>query len=125
MRLLLAPLLLAPVLAAQTAPKLELKVLYAGVPDDPRTEQWREFLAPRTKGFTVLDVEQLGDDTVTDADIVILDCPDPIVRNAAGNPERIKVPRPRNLTAAFGHPTIVVGGMALITDHLELKSNWL
>ena len=127
MRVLAPPLfaVLMPFVPAQQEPKLELKVLYAGVPDHPRTEQWREFLGKHTAGVTVIDVKQLGDDTQVDADVVILDCPDPIRKNAEGRPERIDVPRPSGLTLGFARPTIVVGGMVMITDHLHLKSNWL
>jgi hypothetical protein len=125
MRGLLAPLLVTAVLAAQEAQRLDLKVLYAGVPKHARTEQWREFLAPRTKSFTAVHVEQLTEDNVGDADLVILDCPDPILRKADGQAERIAVPEPKHLTAAFGRPTIVVGGMTMVTDRLDLKSNWL
>ena len=125
MRATFVPLFAAfvPFACAQDAPKLDLKVLYAGVPDHPRTEQWREFLTTHTAGVTVVDVKQLADGAGADADVVILDCPDPIVKNAEGRPERIAVPRPSGLTLAFGRPTIVVGGMAMITDDLHLKSN--
>lgn len=125
MRTLLPLLLFVTVLAAQEAPRLELDVLYAGKPDHARTAQWREFLEPRVKSFTVVDVEKLTKDNVGDADVVVLDCPDPIVRNADGRAESIRVPRPAGFGVDFGHPTIVVGGMAMITDDLELKSNWL
>ena len=124
MRVLVVPLLAAAVLAQQEH-KLELRVLYAGVPDHPRTGQWREFLAAHTAGVTVTDVKQLADGDGADADVVILDCPDPIVRNASGKPERIDVPRPRGVTLAFGRPAIVVGGMTMLTHKLHLKSNWL
>lgn len=117
-------LLFAAVLPAQIQ-KLDLKVLYAGVPDHPRTEQWRTFLAAHTTSVALADVKTLADGDGRDADVVILDCPDPIVRKADGNPERIAVPSPKGLTAAFDRPTIVVGGMTLHTDHLQLKSNWL
>ena len=95
------------------------------LPDDARTAAWREFLAPRTAGFSAIDVEQLTEQSMKDADVLILDCPDPIVRNAAGNPERINVPRPKALTAAFDRPTVVIGGMAMVTDRLDLKLDWL
>lgn len=127
MRVLAPPLfaVLVPFVPAQQEPKVDLKVLYAGVPDHARTEQWREFLSKHTAGVEVIDVKQLADGAGADADVVILDCPDPIVKNAEGRPERIAVPRPGGLTLAFGRPTIVVGGMAMITDGLHLKSNWL
>jgi hypothetical protein len=127
MRVLAPPLLaaLVPFVPAQQEPKVDLKVLYAGVPGHARTEQWREFLAKHTAGVTVTDVKQLADGAGADADVVILDCPDPIVKNAEGRPERIAVPKPAGLTTAFARPTIVVGSMAMITDGLHLKSNWL
>lgn len=125
MRRFVAPLLFASVLAAQEAAKLDLKVLYAGVPDHPRTAQWRAFLEQHTQQVTVVDAKQLADGDGATADVVILDCPDPIVRKADGTPERIAVPKVEKLTVAFGRPVIVVGGMAMVTDHLQLKSNWL
>lgn len=104
---------------------LDLRVLYAGKPDDARAAAWRAFLEPRTNAFAVIDVEQLTEQSMGDADVLILDCPDPIVRNAEGKPERISVPRPKSLTVAFDRPTVVVGGMAMITDELSLKLDWL
>jgi len=124
MRTWLPVLLFATVLPAQAA-KLDLKVLYAGVADHPRTEQWRAFLAAHVAHVALTDVKAIADGSGTDADVVILDCPDPIVRKADGNPERIAVPSPKGLTAAFDRPTIVIAGMTLHTDHLQLKSNWL
>src|SRR5262245_18993599 len=100
MRTLLPTCLFAVVATAQ-AQKLDLKVLYAGVPDHARTAQWREFLAQHTARVTVADVKELADGDGKDADVVIVDCPDPIVRKADGNPERIDVPAPKGLTAAF------------------------
>ncbi len=133
MRFVFASMLLAATTAAQegAAPApaadqhLDLRVLYAGKPDDARTAAWREFLQPRTNGFAVIDVEQLTEQSMGDADVLILDCPDPIVRNAEGKAERISVPRPKSLTAAFDRPTVVIGGMAMITDRLDLKLDWL
>ncbi|MFO1078231.1 MAG: hypothetical protein U1E73_10975 [Planctomycetota bacterium] len=125
MRTLVTPLLFVGAILAQDAPHLALKVLYAGVPDHARTAGWREFLQPKVDRFTVIDVTQLTREAAGDADVVILDCPDPIVRDAAGKPTRIAVPRPQAVDADFGLPTIVVGGMAMITDGLHLKSNWL
>lgn len=117
-------LLFAAVLPAQIQ-KLELKVLYAGVVDHPRTEQWRTFLAAHTTSVAVVDVKAIADGDGKDVDVVILDCPDPIVRKADGQPERIDVPPPKGVTVSFDCPTVVVAGMTMHTDHLQLKSNWL
>jgi hypothetical protein len=117
-------LLFAAVLPAQIQ-KLDLKVLYAGVVDHPRTEQWRTFLAAHTTSVAVVDVKAIADGDGKDVDVVILDCPDPIVRKADGQPERIDVPAPKGVTVSFDRPTVVVGGMTMHTDHLQLKSNWL
>jgi hypothetical protein len=127
MRTKIPMLLLATALPAQAdaVEKLDLKVLYAGVKDHPRTEQWRAFLTGHTRSVAIADVTTLADGDGKDADVVILDCPDPLVRNAAGSVDRISVPRPKGVTVAFDRPTIVVGGMTLHTDHLQLKSNWL
>ena len=123
--LLLVPLLFAPALCAQEAPapKLDVKVLYAGVPGE-RTDEWRAFLTPRAASVETVDVEQFSEADANGFDLVILDCPDPLVRKD-GKVQRIRVPKPKQLSASFDRPTIVVGGMALITDRLELKSNWL
>ena len=82
-------------------------------------------LSEKLAALTVVDAKQLADGDGADADVVILDCPDPIVRKADGNPERIAVPKVEKLTVAVGRPVIVVGGMAMVTDRLQLKSNWL
>jgi hypothetical protein len=124
MRALVTPLLAATVFAQQQ-PTLDLKVLYAGTPGHVRTEQWRAFLAEHTAGVTITDVKTLADGDGADADVVILDCPDPLVRDDQGQVQRIAVPVPAGLTRAFGRPAIVVGAMAMLTDRLHLKSNWL
>ena len=69
-------LLFAAVLPAQIQ-KLDLKVLYAGVVDHPRTEQWRTFLAAHTTSVAVVDVKAIADGDGKDVDVVILDCPGP------------------------------------------------
>jgi len=128
MRTLVLPWFAAAVLPlahAQEEAKLDLKVLFAGVPGHARTAAWRDFLTKHTAGVTIVDVKQLQDGDGADADVVVLDCPDPIVRNADNQPGGIEVPRPKGLTLAFGRPTVVVGGMAMVTDDLHIKSNWL
>ncbi len=105
--------------------KLDLDVLYVGAPEHPRTTAWRDFLAPRTAGFRVVDAESFAEADAAGADVVVLDCPDPIVRDENGRPTRIAVPQPKQLTASFATPTVVVGGMALVTDRLQLKPDWL
>jgi hypothetical protein len=122
---LLACSLLCGQEAQQTDQKLDLKVLYAGVPDHARTEAWRAFLAPRTLAFTVVDAAQFTEADAASADVVVLDCPDPIRKDDQGRPTRIDVPRPKQLTAAFDRPTIVIASMAIVTDRLDLKANWL
>lgn len=118
---------LAPLLPAQSpeSEQLDLRVLYAGVPDAPRAAAWRTFLEPRTTGFEAIAAGELSVAASEDFDVVVLDCPDPIMRDENGRPTRIKVPETPGLTATFGRPVIVVGGMALRTDRLDLKSNWL
>ncbi len=122
---ILVPALLFTGLAAAQAPRLDLKVLYAGVKDHPRTAQWREFLGGHGATVTFAEVEKLADGDGKDADVVILDCPDPIVRSATGNVERIAVPVPKGVTVAFDRPVVVIAGMAIHTDRLHLKSDWL
>ena len=56
--------------------------------------------------------------------MVILDCPDPIRRGEDGKATRIAVPK-LQLDVAFDRPAIVVAGLALRTDRMDLKSNWL
>lgn len=121
----LLPVWLFATVAPVQAQSLDLKVLYAGVAGHARTAQWREFLGQHGAKVTVAEVKTLADGDGQDADVIILDCPDPIVRKADGQVERIAVPTPNGLTAAFGRPTIVVGGMVMHTDRLHLKSNWL
>lgn len=112
-------------LPAQENEKLDLKVLFAGVAGHARTEQWQQFLARHTRDVRVLDVQAFTEADAEGADVVILDCPDPILRDGNGRPTRVAVPMPKQLTAGFARPTIVVGGMAMVTDRLQLKSNWL
>src|SRR6185436_2532729 len=93
MRVLSIALLFAVCLPGQTASRperVDLKVLYAGVPG-PRTEEWRAFLEARTAACTTITTEQVTRAAADGFDVVVVDCPDPIVRNDQGGVERLNV----------------------------------
>jgi hypothetical protein len=126
-----APLLVCAIAAQHPAtpqePRqhLDLAVLYAGVKDHARAAEWQEFLAPRTRKFEVVASEDLSRERAHGFDVIIVDCPDPLVKNAQGQVDRIDVPKAPGITLDFGRPTIFVGGMAMIADRLKLKLGWL
>lgn len=129
MRPIAVPFVLLGLLPAQAPPdaaqKLDLKLLYAGVPGHPRTEDWRAFLQLRAKAFKVIATEQVTVETAKGFDVVIVDCPDPTVRDAAGKVERLNVPKAPGMGADFGRPVVFVGAMAMVPQRLDLMPGWL
>ena len=106
-------------------PRLDLEVLYAGVAGSPRAEDWRQFLASHVGAVEVIDTKDLTRQKAAAFHVVVLDCPDPIVRDAGGKPLRIATPAAPGVGVDFGKPIVVVGGMAMVPDHLHLKLGWL
>ena len=128
MRSPLVVLLCAGALPAQVSPdplpKMDVKVLYAGVPG-PRTEAWRAFLAPRTAGFEAIATEQVTVDAAKGFDVVVVDCPDPTVRDDKGDVTGLKVPKAPGIDKDFARPVVFVGAMVMIPHRLEWKLGWL
>jgi hypothetical protein len=104
--------------------KLDLKVLYAGVPG-PRTDEWRAFLEPRTAGFQAIATEQVTAEAAKGFDVVVVDCPDPVVKNDKGEVQRLAVPKAPGIGADFGRPVVFGGAMAMVPNQLELLLGWL
>ena len=130
MRHLATSFLILGLVPAQAPPtptgnqKLDLKVLYAGVPG-PRTDEWRAFLEPRTAGCQAIATEQVTADAAKGFDVVIVDCPDPTVKNDKGEVQQLAVPKAPGIGLDFGRPVVFVGAMAMVPHRLDLMLGWL
>ena len=118
---LAAALLAATGIAQDPAGKIELKVLYAGVPDAPRTAEWKEFLSKTFSGVGTVDLELLDASAAKDFDVVIVDSPTPIQSDGT-----FKLPKPEKLSLEFTKPTILLGAAGgAVLNGLMIKLQWL
>ena len=68
----------AGTIAAQAGDqKIDLKVLYAGVPDAPRTKDFTDFLAKTFTKVGTVELATLDDKAADGFDVVIVDSPSP------------------------------------------------
>src|SRR5262245_56679409 len=117
---LAAALFAAIGIAQDPAGKIELKILYAGVPDAPRTAEWKEFLSKTFTGVGTADLETLDASTAKDFDVVIVDSPSPI------QGDRFKLPKPEKISLELTKPTILVGAAGgAVLNELTIKLQWL
>jgi hypothetical protein len=126
MRLAFAPLLLAAVAlpAQQPTPKQPLSVLYAGVPDAPRTATWQKFLETHFERVGVVELAKLGTESASGYDVVVVDAPSPYGK-AEGS---FSMPKAPKLSRDWTKPTILVGaagGAVLNGMRGALKLDWL
>lgn len=117
------PLTLGLLTAQEPAPehKLELKVLYAGVPDHARTAEWREFLGAAVEKVGIADVAKLDEEDAEDFDVVIVDAPPPFDASGAFKPGKIA-----KLPADWSRPTVALGYAAgMVFRERNIKLDWL
>jgi hypothetical protein len=100
--------------------KTKIRVLYAGVPEDPRTA---EFVAFLEKHFVLVGTTSYSAFTPKDADgydVVVFDAEPKPSTNAIGLP-----PSP-HLPLDFDRASVLVGGAGVLaTMPLKLKLDWL
>jgi hypothetical protein len=104
--------------------KIDLKVLYAGVPDTPRTKDFTEFLGKTFTEVGTVALNALDQKAAAKSDVVIVDSPSPY--GAGEGPGSFKMPDAPELTTDFTKPTILVGaagGKVLL--ELKIKLTWL
>jgi hypothetical protein len=118
---LAAALFAATGFAQVPAAKIGLEVLYAGVPDAPRTAEWKEFLSKTFSGVGAVDLETMTVSDAKDFDVVIVDSPSPI-----GSDRSFKLPKPAGITLELTKPTILVGAAGgAVLNELQIKLQWL
>ena len=114
-------LVLTPVgasIAEEPAAKLDVKVLYAGAPDAPRTKEFVEFLARAFAKVGTIDAGTLSMDAAREFDVVIVDSP-----NGANSHDARKIGA---IGRDFVKPTILMGAAGGdVLHHLDIKLDWL
>jgi hypothetical protein len=115
---------------ASAAEKIEVKVLYAGKPNDARTKDFVSFLQQHFVRVGEADYEKFKPDEAKDFDVVIFDWPSIYPRDKDGKiaPKFISLnsPKPPKLSEDFNRPAILIGAAgASATSQLRLKINWL
>ncbi len=118
---LLALLIVAtPILGQSPSRKLDLAVLYAGVPESPRAALWRSFLEDHGARVGAIVLSTLSKKTTKGFDVVIVDGPSPFLHGA------FEVPPLPELDESYDRPTVLVGpvgGRAILP--LKIKLDWL
>jgi hypothetical protein len=111
------------VVAAQDAPKkIDLKVLYAGKPDAPRTADFKQFLDKTFSEVGTVELKALDAKAAERFDVVIVDSPTPY---GVGD-EGFKMPEAPVLTTDFTKPTILMGAAGgRVLRELKIKLHWL
>ncbi len=84
--------------ARSPTPREPLRVLYAGQPDHPRTEEFVRFLGEHFAATTAIDVRSLGAQSAADFDVVVVDLPADCAHARA-----VRLPE------GFDRPTVLVG----------------
>lgn len=117
-------LLAAPAMAQEPTPRQDLAVLYAGVPDHPRTKVWLEFLGQHFKTAKAADLAAFEPALAEGFDVVIVDAPSPFTagKGASG----FQMPKVARIPADFAKPMILLGaaGGAVLNQH-QRKLDWL
>jgi hypothetical protein len=116
------PLLAQEPAGAVPKTKLDLRVLYAGAPEHPRTQLWRDFLGGNVREVQVLDWSELSKETAAGFDVIVVDTPDKYVE------KDVKVPPAPKLDRTFTRPVVALGvaaGTLFNGKGMDLKLDWL
>lgn len=119
---LLAVLMPVATLPAQDkAPRLDVKVLYAGVESSPRTAEWKKFLTGTFAEVTTVELASLSLASARNFDVVIVDSPTPYKR-----PRGFQMPKAPQLGEDYSKPTILMGAAGGATIRRgKQKLGWL
>lgn len=92
---------------AEASEKIDLRILYAGLPDTDRGKDFVDFLKTHFKRFETIDRKAFHEDKTAEFDVIILD-------------ENIKISR------EYSRPTVTIGvSGSKICDSLALKTGYL
>jgi hypothetical protein len=119
---LLAVWFVGPVVGAEPPPpagKINLRVLYAGVPGDARTAEFMAFLGKYFTKVGQAPFSQFEPKMADGYDVVIFDAEPKPTPNSIGMP-----PRP-NLPRDYDRATVLIGGAVMVTLPLQTKIDWL
>jgi hypothetical protein len=108
--------------AEETEPrKFDVKVLYAGAPDAPRTKEFVQFLSGWFARAEATDVASLSSEKAKPFDVVIVDSPSPMVGEKG-----FEMPKVAELPRDWGRPTILMGAAGgAVLNKLHIKLDWL
>ena len=110
------------------AQKIDMKVLYAGVPDAPRTKDFTEFLGKTFTKVGTVALKALDEKAAADYDVVIVDSPTPYQSEAESRKtgSGFKMPEAPKLTTGFTKPAVLMGAAGgKVLGELKIKLQWL
>lgn len=100
---------------AKAKGKIELKILYAGLPETDRAKDFMDFLGKNFKTVTFTDFNKFDENKTEGFDVVIMD--------HDGEDFRAKTP---NISRSYSRATITMGVPgAFICSSLQLKTGYL
>ncbi len=103
----------------------DIKVLYAGNPDTPRTTDFESFLKRYFRQVAVTNLKGFRESEAKDHDVVIFDWTS--AYDGKGGIDETKPPAELSaLSEEFDRPAILIGGAGVgIAGAQKLKINWL
>jgi hypothetical protein len=116
--------------AATAGDKIDLKVLYAGNPDSPRTKDFVTFLSKHFTKVGETNYEKFKEDEAKAYDVVIFDWTSIYPRDKDGKLAEkltgIHTPKAPTLSETFDRPAVLIGAAGgSVAGSLGLKINWL
>jgi hypothetical protein len=112
-------LVMAGTAEAAAQEKISLSVLYAGIPDAPRTKEFQQFLGQHFTKVGLAPFTEFKPEMADGYDVVIFDAPVPVL------PDRIGVPPVPVLPRDFNRASVLVAGPGVnIARALDLKIDW-
>ena len=115
---------------ASAAEKIQLKVLYAGKPNDTRTKDFVSFLQQHFVRVGEVDYEKFKADEAKDFDVVLFDWPSIYPRDKDGKiaPKITSMNSPHvpRLSTDFDRPAVLIGAAGGdLAGPRRLKIDWL
>jgi hypothetical protein len=112
-------LVMAGTAEAAAQEKISLSVLYAGIPDAPRTKEFQQFLGQHFTKVGLAPFSDFKPEMADGYDVVVFDTPVQPGPGGLGIPPRPVLPRD------FSRPSVLVGAPGTrIAESLELKIQW-
>jgi hypothetical protein len=116
--------------AATAGDKIDLKVLYAGNPDSPRTKDFVTYLSKHFTKVGETNYEKFKEEEAKAYDVIIFDWSSIYPRDKDGKLAKkftgLNSPKAPTLSSTFDRPAVLIGAAGgSMASPLGLKINWL